>query len=136
MKSMNEMNLNTETKASIKLVWTGWGITILISLLFIMSGVMKLTGGQQVTEGMAVFGFAESILLPLAILELTCVVIYVVPVTSVLGAVLLTGYLGGAICTHMRVGDPFYVPIIIGLLVWLGIYLREKRLWALLPLRK
>jgi hypothetical protein len=73
--------------------------------------------------------------LPLAILELTCVIVYLVPPTSVLGAVLLTGYLGGAICTHWRVGDMFVVHIVLGLVIWLGIYLREPRLKALLPLR-
>jgi hypothetical protein len=73
---------------------------------------------------------------PLAILEMTCVVVYLIPSTSVLGAVLLTGYLGGAICTHWRVGDPVYVHIVLGVLVWLGLYLCESRLSELVPLRK
>jgi hypothetical protein len=73
--------------------------------------------------------------LPLAILEVSCVVIYLVPQTSVLGAILLTGYIGGTIVTHWRVGDPFYVQIAIGILVWLGLYLREPRLKALIPVR-
>jgi hypothetical protein len=77
----------------------------------------------------------ESLLLPLAILELSCLVIYLIPPTSVTGAVLLTGYIGGAICTHWRVGDPFYVQIVLGILVWLGLYLRESRLKGLLPVR-
>lgn len=133
---MNEINLNMETKPSKKLVWTGWGISVIVSLLFTMSAVMKLTGGQQVLEGLAALGMSETLLLPLAILELTCMVIYLIPQTSVLGAVLLTGYMGGAICTHLRVSEPIVIPVIIGMLVWLGIYLREKRLWAVLPLRK
>jgi len=73
---------------------------------------------------------------PLAILELTCVVIYLIPTTSVLGAILLAGYIGGAICTHWRVGDPFIVQILLGIFVWLGLYLREDRLRALIPLRR
>jgi len=119
-----------------KMVWTGRVISILASLVFIMSGFMKLKGGPQVTEGMGHLGLAESMLVPLAILELTCVAVYLIPATSVLGAVLLTGYMGGAICTHWRAGDVFVGPIVIGLVVWLGLYLRERRLWALLPLRK
>ena len=85
-----------------KMVWTGRVISILASLVFIMSGFMKLKGGPQVTEGMGHLGLAESMLVPLAILELTCVAVYLIPATSVLGAVLLTGYMGGAICTHWR----------------------------------
>jgi hypothetical protein len=74
-------------------------------------------------------------LTPLAILELTVVIVYLIPQTAVLGAVLLTGYIGGALCTHWRVGDPFIVHIVLGLLMWLGLYLREPRLKPLLPIR-
>jgi hypothetical protein len=84
---------------------------------------------------MAHLGLPPSLVTPLAILELSCVAIYLVPPTSVLGAILLTGYLGGAICTHLRVGDPFVVQIVLGLFVWLGLYLREDRLRTLIPLR-
>ena len=119
-----------------KMVWTGRVISILVSLVFFMSGFMKLKGGPEVTEGMAHLGLSESMMIPLAILELSCVALYLIPPTSVLGAVLLTGYMGGAICTHWRAGDVFVGPIVIGLVVWLGLYLRERRLWALLPLRK
>ena len=62
--------------------------------------------------------------------------IYLIPATSVVGAILLTGYIGGAICTLLRVGDPLFVQIALGILVWLGLYLREGRLKALIPLRK
>ena len=122
--------------ASKKAVWAGWGITIVVSLLFLMSAIMKLVGGEQVTEGMEHLGLPDSMIVPLAILELLCVVVYAIPATSVLGAILLAGYLGGAICTHWRVGDPVYIPIVLSLLIWLGIYLREPRLKALLPLRR
>jgi hypothetical protein len=73
---------------------------------------------------------------PLAALEISCVVIYLIPATSVLGAILLTGYVGGAICTHWRAGDPFFIQIALGVFIWLGLYLRENRLKALLPLRR
>jgi hypothetical protein len=75
-------------------------------------------------------------MMPLAILEISCVVIYLIPATSVLGAILLTGFLGGTICTHWRVGDPFYIQIALGILIWLGLYLRENRLKVLIPLRR
>jgi hypothetical protein len=123
------------TAASGKVLWTGRVISILASLVFGMSAVMKLIGGPEVTQGMAHLGLPESLILPLAILEITCVVIYLIPATSVLGAVLLTGYIGGAICTHLRVGDPFFVQIALGIFVWLGLYLRENRLKGLIPLR-
>lgn len=119
-----------------RIVLTGGVITVLVSLLFVFSAVMKLLGVAAVKEGMAPLGLPESMILPLGILELGCTVIYLIPATSVLGAVLLTGYLGGAMCTHWRVGEPFWAHILIGLVIWLGIYLREPRLKALLPLRK
>jgi uncharacterized membrane protein YphA (DoxX/SURF4 family) len=118
-----------------KIVWVGRGISILASLAFLMSGVMKLKGGPEVQKGFSHLGLPESMMLPLAILELSCVVIYLIPPTAVLGAVLLAGYMGGAIVTHWRSGDPFFVQALLGILVWLGLYLREPRLRPLLPLR-
>jgi DoxX-like family len=117
-------------------VWVGRGITAVVALAFLISGVMKLVGGPEVKEGIAHLGLPESMLVPLALLEIACVVVYLVPASAVLGAVLLTGYIGGAICTHWRVGDPFYVHVVLGMVVWLGVYLREVRLHAVLPLRK
>src|SRR5712692_1339639 len=118
-----------------KIVWVGRVISILVSLLFAMSAFMKLRGGAEVTQGMAHLGLPESLIMPLAILEISCVVIYAIPATSVLGAILLTGYIGGAICSHWRVGDPFFMQIAIGIFIWLGLYLRENRLKELIPLR-
>ena len=121
--------------ASGKIVWVGRVISGLVSLLFAMSALMKLRGGPEVIQGMAHMGLPESLIVPLAILEISCVVIYMIPATSVLGAILLTGYIGGAICTHLRVGDPFFMQIGFGIFVWLGLYLREDRLKELIPLR-
>jgi len=117
------------------IVWTGRGISILVSLVFMMSSLMKFRGGAEVTQGMAHLGLPESLVIPLAILEMSCVVLYLVPAASVLGAILLTGYIGGAICAHVRVGDQFFLQIAIGVLIWLGLYLREVRLRPLIPLR-
>jgi len=119
-----------------KIVWVGRVISVLVLLLFAMSAFMKFMGGAEVMQGMAHLGLPESLIVPLGILEISCVVIYAIPTTSVLGSILLTGYIGGAICTHLRVGDPFYMQIAIGIFIWLGLYLRENRLKALIPLRK
>jgi hypothetical protein len=101
-----------------------------------MSAFLKIKDGPEVMKGIAHLGIPESMIVPLSILEISCVVIYLIPPISVLGAILLTGYIGGAICTHWRVGDPFYLHIVLGILVWLGLYLRENRLKELIPLRK
>jgi len=119
-----------------KVVWVGRVISVLTSLMFLMSSFMKFKGGPEVTQGMAHLGLSETLITPLAILELSCVAIYLIPQTSVLGAILLTGYMGGAICTHLRAGDPFYVQVALGVFVWLGIYLRENRLREIIPLRR
>lgn len=118
-----------------KLMWTGRVISGLIALLLTLSAVMKLMGGAEVTEGFAHMGLPASLRAPLGILELSCVVIYVIPATSIIGAILLTGYIGGAIVTHLRIGEPVYMQIVLGLLIWLGLYLREQRLKSLIPLR-
>ena len=118
-----------------KVVWIGRGLSVLSSLAFLLSSVMKMKGGPEVLQGFGHLGLRESMMLPLAILELSCVVVYLVPPTAVLGAVLLTGYIGGAILAHWRVGDPFLPQIVLGLMVWLGLYLREGRLRGILPLR-
>ena len=97
---------------------------------------MKLTHNPQLVEQFTgKFGFQASLLTALAILEAACVALYVIPPTAVLGAILLTGYLGGAVVTHLRVGDAFLPPLILGIFVWAGLYLREDRLRALVPLR-
>ena len=119
-----------------KVVWVGWALSVLAALLFLFSAFMKFKGGPELDQGMAHLGLPTSMVLPLGILELTCVVIYLIPPTSVLGAILLAGYVGGTIVTCWRVGDPFIVNIVLGLVVWFGIYLREPRLKELIPLRR
>jgi hypothetical protein len=119
-----------------KALWTGRVISVLVSLLFLFSAVMKLMGPPDIAKAMARLGLPDSMIVPLGILEIACVVIYLIPATSVVGAILLTGYVGGTICTAWRVGDPPFLQIVLGILVWLGLYLRESRLKALMPLRK
>ena len=119
------------------MLYGGWAATILPLLVLAMSATMKfLHGADMVTQFTGKFGYPESLILPLGIVETLCAILYVVPQTSVLGAILLTGYLGGAVATHVRVGDPPVAPIVVGVLLWLGLFLRDARMRELLPLRK
>lgn len=120
---------------SVKKTVVGGTLSVLGSLMLLLSAFLKLKGGPQLDEGMAHLGLPHRMVLPLAILELACTAIYLVPRTAMVGVILLTGYLGGAICTHWRAGDPFVVQVILILVLWLGLYLREERLKALIPLR-
>ena len=123
--------------ASRRAVIVGWVLSVLVSLMFVFSASMKFMGGPEFEKGMQHLELVGKIpVIPLAILELTCVAVYLIPPTSVLGAILLTGYLGGAILTHWRAGDAFVVHVVMGMVIWLGIYLREDRLRALIPLRR
>jgi hypothetical protein len=98
---------------------------------------MKLMHSPEVVQMFTgKFGYQEGSLTVLALVEISCALLYLVPQTAVLGAVLVTGYLGGAIATHVRVGDAFLPPLVLGVLAWLGLYLRDPRIVALLPLRK
>ena len=114
--------------------WAGWFLSLLPSLLLVMSGVMKLVKPPAVIEGFAHLGWSEHLALALGAVELSCTVIYLIPRTAILGAILLTGYLGGAIATHVRIGESFIVQTILAVLVWLALYLREVRLRRLIPL--
>ena len=119
-----------------KKLWAGRIISALPVLLLLLSGVMKLMKPAPVVQGFAQFGYPESLILKIGILEIFCTVVYMIPRTSVLGAILMTGYLGGATATNVRVGDPSsFIPVLVGVLVWAGLYLRDDRLRALIPLR-
>ncbi len=85
--------------------------------------------------GVAHYGYPEGALLRITLVEIACALVYAIPRTSILGAILLTGYLGGATATHVRAGEPFFLPLVVGIVVWLGLYLRDGRLRALVPLR-
>jgi hypothetical protein len=118
-----------------KMLWAGRIISGLVVLSLLFSGVLKLLKPTAVVKEFTRLGYSDTIILGIGLLELACTILYVIPRTSVLGAVLLTGYLGGATATHVRIGDPFISPVIMGVLVWGGLYLRDHRLRALLPLR-
>lgn len=126
--------LHDETRCIVTKARAGWVASILPVLVLVLSGAAKLSGGQKVAEGFEHLGWPFALAIPLGMLELACVAVYLIPATSVLGAILITGYMGGAIATHVRIGEPFFVQLLLGVFVWLGLYLRDARLQALLPL--
>ena len=115
--------------------WAGWVLTVLLSLFLAMGGVMNVTRSQTAVEGLAKYGYPPGVLVPLGVVVLVCIALYLTPKTAVLGAILLTGYLGGAVNTHVRAGEPWFMAAIAGALVWLALYLRDARIRALVPLR-
>jgi hypothetical protein len=116
--------------------WLGWVLTILPCLLLLLSASFKFIKGPDFEKGIEHIGWTVSKMTVLGILEISCTILYLIPETAVLGAILLAAYLGGATATHVRVDDPFFMPILAGVLVWLGLWLREPRLRALTPFRQ
>jgi DoxX-like family len=120
-------------------LWSGRILTALPVLFMIFDSVIKLMNIEPVTDSFAKLGYPTTIAVAIGLLEAVCLALYVVPRTSVLGAILLTGYLGGAIATHVRVASPLlthvFFPVYVAALLWAGLFLRENRLRALLPLR-
>jgi hypothetical protein len=116
-------------------LWTGRIISTLIVLFLAFDGIVKVMRIAPVLKAFDQLGYSQSLAVPLGIVLLACTALYAWPRTSVLGAILLAAYLGGATATHVRAGQPFYFPIIFGVLVWLALYLREVRLRALVPWR-
>ncbi len=119
-----------------KWTWAGRVLTALLAPLFLMGVYMIFTKNPQATEGLVKYGWPESALSVIGWLELGSLVLYLIPQTSVLGAALLTGYLGGAVATHLRAGEPVVMPVVVGIAVWAGIWLREPRLRAVMPWRR
>lgn len=116
-----------------KRMWAGRILSALPVLLLLFSAAMKLIRPPELAEAFAHLGYSETLAVPIGILEIACTVVYIIPQTTALGAILLTGYLGGATATHVRAGDPFLMPVVLGVLVWVGLYLRNPRLRVLLP---
>ena len=128
--------VSSSAEPSKAMLWTGRILSIVPALMLLFSASMKLMHGPQVVEGFTKFGYPEKVITPLGVVEVLCALLYAIPQTSVLGAILCTGYLGGAIATHVRAGEGFAAPLILGVIVWAGLFLRERRLQALLPLRR
>jgi hypothetical protein len=120
--------------------WLGWGLSGVAIAFFLLDAAMKLLALPIVLQASAEIGFQGEILArELGIILLLCTVLYAAPPTAILGAILLTGYLGGAVAAHLRVNDPLFTHVLFGvyagILVWGGLYLRDTKLRAALPLR-
>ena len=128
----------SQNPVSKKNLWIGRIVSGLPTLFLLVDGAMKLVKPAVVVEATTKLGYSESLIIPIGIVLIACTLLYLIPTTSVLGAILLTGYLGGAVATHVRAAEgvfPIVFPIIFGALLWLGLYLHDPRLRALIPLR-
>lgn len=121
------------------LVWTGRGLSTLATLFLLMDGIMKIVKAAPVMEMSPQLEIPLWVIPGLGILLTVCTILYALPQTAVLGAILLTGYLGGALWTHLRMGGPAFpvaFPVIVGAILWTGLYLRDARVRALVPWRR
>jgi hypothetical protein len=128
-----------EIQVSKTALWIGRGLSALAILFLLFDGVMKLFKPALVVEATTRLGYPESSIIPIAVVLLASTVLYAIPRTAVLGAILLTGYLGGAVATHVRVSGSLFeilFPVIMGVFVWGGLYLRDARLRRLIPLHQ
>ncbi|MBL8548448.1 MAG: DoxX family protein [Hyphomonadaceae bacterium] len=119
--------------------WTGWALSVLIILFMLLDGAMKLAQPEIVVATTMSLGYPKSAIMPIGVILLVCTALYAFPRTAVLGAILLTAYLGGAVATHVRVGSPLFshtlFGVYLGLMLWAALWLRDARLRALFPLR-
>jgi hypothetical protein len=111
------------------MIWGGRVTSAVLVLGLLVSASLKLSHSERIVAQLAEkFGYPESAITPIGLAEILCAILYAVPRTRVLGAILLTGYFGGAIATHVRVGDVFVLPLVFGILGWIGLFLRDARL--------
>jgi hypothetical protein len=129
---MQMVTIDQSSKAAER---TGYVLSGVAVLFLLFDSVIKLTGAQVVSDSMVQLGYPVTLAVTIGVIELVCLFVYIVPRTSIVGAILLTGYLGGAIATHVRIGSPLashtLFPIYVAVLVWGGLYLREPRVRAL-----
>ncbi|HKV91928.1 MAG TPA: DoxX family protein [Candidatus Angelobacter sp.] len=135
------MQSSTQTAAaSGTLIWTGRVLTALALLFLLFDSGIKILNLGPAVQGTVGLGFQPSVVVPIGIVLLVCAILYIIPRTAILGAVLLTGYLGGAVASQVRAGNPLFshvlFPVYFSFLVWGGLYLRDPGLRALVPLRR
>ena len=122
------------------MTWAGWGASGLMIVFMLFDGVSKLALERHVVEATTQIGYPLDVIRPLGALSLACTLLYAIPRTAILGAILLTGYLGGAIASKVRIEDPLFSSVLFGasfgVLVWGGLYLRDPQLRSLMPLRR
>jgi hypothetical protein len=128
---------NSSSKA---MLWAGWSMSGLTVLFMVFDGISKLALERHVVEATTKIGYPEGVIRPLGIVILACTILYAIPRTAIFGAILLTGFLGGAVASKVRLEDPLFGSILfgvyLGILAWCGLYLRDDRLRALLPWRR
>ena len=115
-------------------LWAGRILSALPVLFLLLDGIMKLVKPAFVVEATVQLGYRESVIIGLGVVLVACTILYLIPRTAVLGAILLTGYLGGAVATHVRVGGPLFsilMPVILGAMLWGGLYLGDERVRSL-----
>ena len=135
------VSMNSEAKAPGKTrIRFGWAMSGFTVLFMLLDGVSKLAMEQHVVEATTKIGYSADVIRPLGIVLLICTIFYAIPRTAIFGAILLTGYLGGAVASKVRIDDPLFGSILFGVyfgvLAWGGLYLRDDRLRALIPLRR
>ena len=117
--------------------WAGWILGGLAALGLLVGGVLDLIKPPFVVEGVTAAGYSENVIVPLGAVVIACVILYLIPLTAAVGAILLTGYFGGAVATHVRLGDPatvWVVPVLYAAVLWTALVLRDRRLRAVLPI--
>ena len=113
----------------------GWVLTACVVAMLSLSASMKFKKDDQVVKGFKDFGYDEKVIVPIGVAEIVSTVLYAIPQTSVLGAILVTGYLGGAINTHVRVNQDFTFAVILGVVAWAALFLRDARIRSILPIK-
>jgi hypothetical protein len=126
----------TAVAPSNKLLWTGRIVSGLVVLFLLFGSIFGIVKAADFAPQFAKYGYPDGMLIKIDIMCIIIALIYAFPRTAVLGAILLTGYLGGATATHVRVSEPFFIPILVAVLAWGGIFLQDARLRALIPLRR
>jgi hypothetical protein len=135
------MSTHSQSSSSSKaMLWAGWGMSGLTVVFMLFDGISKLALERHVVQATTKIGYPEGVIRPLGIVILTCTILYAIPRTAIFGAILLTGFLGGAVASKVRLEDPLFGSILFGvyfgILAWGGLYLRDDRLRVLLPWRR
>jgi hypothetical protein len=135
--TIHHVDQDSTARPDRRALWTGRVLTGVAVLFLVFDAIVKLLALPQAIEGTAQLGYPASVVQAIGVIELVCLVAYLVPRTAIIGAVLWTGYLGGAIASHVRLGNPLFThtlfPIYIAALLWAGLWLRDRRVRALLP---
>jgi len=129
---METLQATSTSQQSVKAVWTGRIISSLCILFLLFDAIGKIVKESHSIEGSVQLGWPEHLIQPIGIALLICTILYVFPRTAFIGAILLTGYLGGAIAIMVRAGQPLYFALVFGILVWIGLFFRNPKLKALL----